>query len=117
MKLVVEQETAVNRVGQLDAPRDTGISSIRCERPRSASGTLTGAAGVIAAVSSAVLLRGWAQAGTIKALAVLIFTAGVMIAVDLLVYRVHRNAGREMAQHPKRRLDVLKSSRSSWASG
>jgi hypothetical protein len=69
---------------------------------------LTGAAGAVAALGSAFLLQHWPQTDTIKTLAVLFTTAGVMIGVDLLVYRVQRNAGREMTRQPKRNLDLLR---------
>jgi hypothetical protein len=69
---------------------------------------LTGAAGVIAALGSALLLRDWPQTGTIKTLTVLFATAAVMIGIDLLVYRVQRNAGREMTRQPQRNLDLLR---------
>ncbi|HNB25664.1 MAG TPA: isoprenylcysteine carboxylmethyltransferase family protein [Alphaproteobacteria bacterium] len=78
------------------------------ERPKSASGVLTGIAGVVAALSSAFLLRDWPQADHIKTLAVLFATTAVMIGVDLLVYRVQRNPGREMTRHPKRGLDLVR---------
>jgi len=87
---------------------DTGATSSVIERPKSASGVLTGIAGVIAALGSTFLLRDWAQAGHIKTLAVLGITAAVMIGVDVLVYRVQRNAGREISREPKRALDLLR---------
>jgi len=108
MRLVLEQETAGAQVAHLGATRDAGNSSPLRERPPSASGALTGAAGAIAALGSALLLREWPQTGTIKTLAVLFATAAVMIGVDLLVYRVQRNAGREMTRQPQRRLDLLR---------
>jgi protein-S-isoprenylcysteine O-methyltransferase Ste14 len=107
MKLVLEREAAGAEVA-LDATWNTRTSPALRERPRSASGALTGAAGVIAALGSAFLLRDWPQAGTVKTLAVLCATAGAMIGVDLLVYRVQRNAGWEMTRQPKRSLDVLR---------
>ncbi|HVY98413.1 MAG TPA: isoprenylcysteine carboxylmethyltransferase family protein [Dongiaceae bacterium] len=110
MRLVVEQDNAAP-AGPAVAPDAAGAarnSPAPCARPRSASGAWTGAAGVVAALGSAFLLRDWAQAGTIKTLAVLLITAGAMIGVDLLVYRVHRNAGREMTRQPKRGLDLLR---------
>jgi hypothetical protein len=108
MRLVLEQETAGAQVARLGTAGNIQTASAVRERPRSASGALTGAAGVIAALGSAILLRDWSEAATIKTLAVLLCTAGFMISVDLLVYRVYRNAGREMARQPKRRLDVLR---------
>jgi isoprenylcysteine carboxyl methyltransferase (ICMT) family protein len=108
MRLVLEQETAGAQAARLRAAGDAGTSSPLRERPRSASGALTGAAGVIAALGSALLLRDWPQTDIIKTLAVLFTTAAAMIGVDLLVYRVHRNAGREMTRQPKRALDLLR---------
>lgn len=108
MRLVAGQEAAGNDVARLGATESTPGSSTICERPKSASGALTGAAGVAAALGSAFLLRDWPQAGYIKTLAVLFAMAAVMIGVDLLVYRVQRNAGREMSREPKRSLDLLR---------
>jgi hypothetical protein len=108
MKLVVEQETAAAQVVPLGAIGDTGVSSIRGERPRSASGAWTGAAGIIAALGSAFLLRDWPQTGTVKTLAVLFATAAVMIAVDRFVYRVQQNPSREMDREARRGFDVLR---------
>jgi protein-S-isoprenylcysteine O-methyltransferase Ste14 len=108
MRLVLEQEAAGAQVARLNATGDTRNPSTLQRRPRSASGILTGAAGVVAALGSAFLLRDWAQTGTIKTLAVLFTTAGVMIGVDLLVCRVHGNAGGEMTRQPKRSLDLLR---------
>jgi hypothetical protein len=108
MRLVVEQETAGAEVARLRAAGDAGTASPLRERPPSASGALTGAAGAIAALGSVFLLRDWPQAGTIKTLAVLSATAAVMIGVDLLVYRVQRNAGRDMTLRPQRNLDPLR---------
>jgi protein-S-isoprenylcysteine O-methyltransferase Ste14 len=81
------------------------------QRPRSASGSLTGAAGVIAALATALLLRDWVQTGTIPTLVVLAATAAAMIAVDFLLYRVHRNAGRDMSRGPQRGFDALRVAR------
>ena len=84
------------------------VSPPPCVRPRSASGAWTGAAGIAAALGSAYLLRDWTQGGTLKTLAVLFATAALMIGVDLIVYRVQRHAGREMAGQPQRSLDLLR---------
>ncbi|GAB2177403.1 isoprenylcysteine carboxylmethyltransferase family protein [Dongia sp. agr-C8] len=54
------------------------------------------------------MLRGWTETGPVKTLAVLFTTAATMIAVDLIVYRVQRNAGREMARPSVRPLDLLR---------
>jgi hypothetical protein len=106
VRLVLGQEAAGAELAHSQtAARD---ASIVAERPRSASGALTGAAGIAAALGSAFLLRDWSQAGTIKTLAVLFASAGVMIGVDLIVYRVQGNAGREMTWRPKRGLDLLR---------
>src|SRR6185369_6782593 len=92
----------------LDAVADAPPSPALCARPKSASGVLTGAAGVVTALGSAFALRDWSQDGTIKTLAVLGTTAAVMIGVDRLVYRVQQNAGREMTRQPQRKLDLLR---------
>jgi protein-S-isoprenylcysteine O-methyltransferase Ste14 len=105
MRLVFEQEPA--GVATL-RPAGERVSPIPCERPRSASGALTGAVGVIAALGSAVLLRDWAQTGTVKTLAVFFATAAAMIAADVLAYRVGRNPGREMRAQPQRGFDLLR---------
>jgi len=107
MRLVLEQERATAEVARLDAAR-TAPAPSSGERPRSASGAWTGVAGVIAALGSAYLLRDWTQSGVIKTLALLFATAAVMVVVDLLVYRVQRNAGREMTRQAQRRLDWLR---------
>lgn len=111
MRLVAGQEAAGAEVARLGAMGSTPSSSTLCKRPKSASGALTGAAGVAAALGSALLFRDWQQAGYIKTLAVLFAMAAVMIGVDLLVYRVQRNAGREMSREPKRGLDLLRLAR------
>ena len=108
MRLVVEQEAAGAHGALQDSPGIARNPSTLPERPRSASGAWTGAAGIIAALGSAFLLRGWPQTDTIKTLAVLAATAGVMIGVDLLVYRVQRNAGREMSRQAQRGFDLLR---------
>src|SRR4051812_15836510 len=108
MRLVPEQEAAGAEVARLRTTRGNRTAPGLRERPKSASGALTGAAGVIAALGSALLVRDWPQAGTVKTLAVLFATAAAMIAVDLLLYRVQRNAGREMTREPKRDLDLLR---------
>jgi protein-S-isoprenylcysteine O-methyltransferase Ste14 len=113
MRLVAGQgaagaEVASPRVASTGAPGDTPDPSILRRPPSSASGALTGAAGIIAALGSAILLWDWPQAGTSKTLAVLFMTAVVMIGVDLLVYRVQSNAGREMSRHPNAGLDLLR---------
>jgi len=112
MRLVHESEAAATEAARADPTGNAIVNgpapSAPRARPKSASGLLTGAAGVIAALGSAFLLRDWAQAGTLKTLAVLGTTAGVMIGVDLLVYRVQRNAGREMTREPKRGLDLIR---------
>src|SRR3569833_552743 len=108
MRLVVGQEDGGAAAAQLGAVENTQPGPATYERPKSASGVLTGAAGVIAALGSAFLLRDWGQAGHIKALAVLFITAGAMIGVDLLVYRVQQDAGREMTRQPQRNLDLLR---------
>ncbi len=111
IRLVLGQEaTGTDRVPEgteANTAGDARDPHIR-ERPRSASGVLTGAAGVVAALSSAFLLRDWPQAGHIKTLAVLFATATVMIGVDLLVYGVQRNPGRAMTRQPKRGLDLVR---------
>ncbi|HWA47613.1 MAG TPA: isoprenylcysteine carboxylmethyltransferase family protein [Dongiaceae bacterium] len=103
-----KQDAAVTAATHLEAAANATVPSTSCERPRSASGVWTGAAGIVAAVGSAFLLRDWAQAGYIKTLAVLFAMAALMIAVDLLVYRVQRNPGREMSRRPQRNLDTLR---------
>src|SRR5690242_4026061 len=104
VRLVLDQATADNQVASPDSVDNYRSVPIVRARPESASGVLTGIAGVVAALGSAYLLRDWSQAGHIKTLAVLGATAGVMIAVDLLIYKVQRNPGREMSREPKRNL-------------
>jgi protein-S-isoprenylcysteine O-methyltransferase Ste14 len=110
MRLVPGREVADTEVAYPETAGDRNArnSSTPGKRPRSASGALTGAAGIIAALGSAILLWHWPQAGVIKTLAVLLTTAVAMIGVDLLLYRVQRNAGREMARQPVRSLDLLR---------
>jgi protein-S-isoprenylcysteine O-methyltransferase Ste14 len=108
VRLVLDQAAADNQVASLDSVDNDRSAPIVRARPKSASGVLTGLAGVVAALGSAYLLRDWSQAGHIKTLAVLGATAGVMIGVDVLVYKVQRNAGREMSREPKRKLDLLR---------
>jgi hypothetical protein len=108
VRLVLEPDATGAEVARLDTGAKDRVSPVLHERPKSASGAWTGVAGVIAAILSASLLRDWAQTGTIKTLAVLLATAAAMIAVDLLVYKVQRNAGREMTRAPQRRRDVLR---------
>jgi protein-S-isoprenylcysteine O-methyltransferase Ste14 len=104
VRLILGQGTSDTEV----ARPDTGVPPSISVRPKSASGVLTGIAGAAAALTSAFLLRHWSEAGYIKTLAVIAVTAVVMIGVDLLVYRVQRNAGREMSREPKRALDLLR---------
>jgi hypothetical protein len=106
VRLVLGQEAANAEVAQPHAAAHNAPTAD--ERPRSASGVLTGAAGIAAALGSAFLLRDWQQPGTIKTLAVLFATAAVMVGVDLIVYRVQRNAGRAMTRQPKRSLDLVR---------
>jgi protein-S-isoprenylcysteine O-methyltransferase Ste14 len=108
IRLVLEQEAAGIQVARLGTAGDARDSPRLRERPRSASGAWTGAAGVIAALGSALLLRDWSQAGYLKTLAVLFASAAVMVGVDLLVYRVRSNPGREMTRQPQRGFDVLR---------
>jgi protein-S-isoprenylcysteine O-methyltransferase Ste14 len=108
MRLVAEQEAPGASVTSLDIGGEAEASPTHRIRPRSASGVLTGAAGVAVAIASTFLLRDWSQAATIKTLTVLFATAGVMIGVDRVVYGVQRNPGREMTREPKRSLDLLR---------
>jgi protein-S-isoprenylcysteine O-methyltransferase Ste14 len=108
MRLVLEQPAARAEAATLDAAANAPVASTHPKRPKSASGALTGGAGVAAALGSAILLRDWSQAGAVKSLAVLFATAAAMIAVDLLVYRVQGNAGREMTRQPQRGLDLFR---------
>jgi protein-S-isoprenylcysteine O-methyltransferase Ste14 len=83
------------------------ISELRASfLPNSASGLLTGATGVFAALASAVLLRDWAEAVHLKTLAVLAVSAGAMVAMDVLVYRVQLNPTTDMSLEPVRALDL-----------
>jgi protein-S-isoprenylcysteine O-methyltransferase Ste14 len=111
MRLVLEQPAARAEAASLDTAANAPVASTRPRRPKSASGALTGGAGVAAALGSAILLRDWSQAGAVKTLAVLFATAAAMIAVDLLVYRVQGNAGREMTRQPQRGPDLLRVAR------
>src|SRR5581483_6713978 len=108
MRLVLDQQTVGTELATFDVASDAPPSSTLRQRPKSASGVLTGAAGVITGLVSAFLLRDWSQTGTIKTLAVLGTTAVAMVAVDLLVYGVQRNAGREMSRQPRLKLDLLR---------
>ena len=74
-------------------------------RPASASGALTGLAGVAALAGATLLLRDWLEPSHIKALAVLGIAAAAMIAVEVALYRTHRNAGAGLALAPLRPLD------------
>lgn len=59
------------------------------QRPRSASGMLTGLAGLAGGIGATVLLHGWDQAIHIKTLIVLLGVTLPMIALELFYYRVH----------------------------
>lgn len=74
--------------------------------PESASGLLTGTAGVLMAIASSVLVRDWAQTVYLKALAVLTLTALAMVAMDLLIYRVHLSPTTELALEPVRPVNL-----------
>lgn len=106
VRLVLETEAGGAEVARLNTG-DRAAPVVHA-RPKSASGTWTGVAGVAAALLSAFLLRDWGQTAVIKTLAVLGTTAAAMIAIDLLVYRVQRSAGREMTRAPQRGLDLLR---------
>ncbi|MFO0994160.1 MAG: isoprenylcysteine carboxylmethyltransferase family protein [Hyphomicrobiales bacterium] len=75
-------------------------------RPVSASGVLTGAAGVIAALASAAIFRDWSADSITKVLTVLGCAAAGMIAVDVLIYRVQDNTTTGLSRAPLRPLDL-----------
>jgi protein-S-isoprenylcysteine O-methyltransferase Ste14 len=75
-------------------------------RPRSATGIGTGLAGVAALLAATLGLRDWAQPAYLKALVVLAIAALAMLLVDLVVYRVDRNASTGLGAAPLRRLDL-----------
>jgi len=89
-----------------DRSRQENQRSLISPRPESASGLWTGAAGVLTAMTSAVLLRDWMEVTYLKALAVLALSALVMVAVDLLVYRVQLNPTTGLTDQPIRPLDL-----------
>src|SRR5262245_12403689 len=69
-------------------------------------GIWTGATGVFVATIGALLLRDWAEAVYLKTLAVLTLAALAMVAVDLLIYRVHLNPTTELALEPIRPVNL-----------
>lgn len=75
-------------------------------RPRSATAAFTGLAGLLAALGAIVLLQHWLQPPWLKALLVVAATAFAMIAVELGVYRSHRNSSSGLAEAPLRQLDL-----------
>lgn len=77
-------------------------------RPRSASGALTGLAGLIAALTAIVLLQYWLQPVWLKALLVAAITALAMMAVELGRYRSHLNPTTGLALSPLRPLASLR---------
>jgi hypothetical protein len=81
------------------------------ERPRSASGALTGIAGIAGLIGATVGLRDWLQPGYVKVLAVLGIAAGAMVLVDIAIYRVHRNDATGMSFAPLRPLDPWRTGR------
>ncbi|WP_164753428.1 MULTISPECIES: isoprenylcysteine carboxylmethyltransferase family protein [unclassified Mesorhizobium] len=76
--------------------------------PGSASGQWTGMAGVLMALANVWLLRDWTEAAHLKTLAVLVLSAAVMLAVDLLVHRVQLNPTTELARDAIRPVDPLR---------
>jgi len=80
-------------------------------RPVSASGVITGAAGVFAALASAVILRDWSADSITKVLTVLACSAAAMIAVDVLIYKVQTNATTGLSLTPIRALDPVRVAR------
>ena len=97
--------------GDIRKPEVTDNSVAPAPRPASASGAMTGAAGVAVGLLGAVLLRDWAAAPYIKTIAVLALAAAAMIAVDVLFYRVQSNSTTGLATQPIRPLDLLRVSR------
>jgi protein-S-isoprenylcysteine O-methyltransferase Ste14 len=71
-------------------------------RPRSATGALTGLAGLAAAVVAIVVLQHWLQPGWMKALVLATATALAMVAVEIGWYRTHRNPTTGLANAPLR---------------
>ncbi|MEP6565536.1 MAG: isoprenylcysteine carboxylmethyltransferase family protein [Mesorhizobium sp.] len=88
--------------GQCDLARSGPFIS---KRPQSVSGLWTGAAGVLAALASAALLHDWSQAVYLKTVVVLGVSAGAMLVMDVLVYRVQLNPTTDMALGSIRSLD------------
>lgn len=76
--------------------------------PASASGVLTGAGGVAAALVSATIFHDWQEAPLIKVLCVLCISAAVMIAIDVCIYRVQSNESTELERRPLRSLDMTR---------
>ncbi len=86
--------------------RSIGFPAGNNSAPASAASALTGASGALALVGASIWLRDWLQPNYIKALAVLAIAAAAMTLVELVVYRVHRNAGTGLSQVPLRRIDL-----------
>lgn len=110
MKLVVGHRESQDGPAAIDVANGPDRSPVPATRPKSASGALTGVAGILAAVAAAYLVRGWQQPAHVRSLAVLLLAAAGMVAVDLLVYRVQRDAGRGM-RAPARSADPLRVAR------
>lgn len=71
-------------------------------QPRSATGALTGLAGVVAAVAAIVLLQHWLQPTWMKSLLVAAMTALAMIAVEIGWYHTHLSPTTGLALAPSR---------------
>lgn len=85
-----------------------GATRLPTPHPRSATGALTGLAGVAAALVAIVVLQHWLQPVWLKALIVAAVTALAMIAVEMGRYRSHLNPTTGLALTPLRPLAPLR---------
>jgi hypothetical protein len=76
---------------------------MKSTRPISATATITGPVGLVAAVLALFALRNWDAPPHLKTLAVLALTALPMIAVDAIIFRTWRNSSTGLAGEPIRR--------------
>lgn len=77
-------------------------------RTRSATGLLTGLAGVVGALVAALLLRDWLQPPWLKSLTVLAAAAAAMLFVEIGIYRSHLNPTTGLSGQPLRSFDPVR---------
>ena len=103
--VVLTGDTIAGRDEDVGAARPRTGRAGTPSRRRTASGALTGLAGLVAGVAASVLLRYWLEPVAVRGLVVAAAVGVAMLTVDLLVYRVDRNVTRELSDTPLRPLD------------